>query len=45
MNADILMDRDGKSRGLGEVQFEDSNDAIGAIGELSVENAVCGDAI
>ena len=33
LNVDILTDRDGKSKGLGEVQFEDPNDAIGAIGE------------
>ena len=32
MNADIIMDRDEKSKGMGEVQFEDPTDAIGAIG-------------
>lgn len=34
VNADILMDHSGKSKGLGEVQFEDPNDAISAIGGL-----------
>lgn len=34
MNADILMDHQGKSKGLGEVQFDNSEDAISAIGEL-----------
>lgn len=34
LNADILTDHHGKSKGLGEVQFEDANDAINAIGEL-----------
>lgn len=33
VNADILTDREGRSKGLGEVQFEDSGEAIGAIGE------------
>lgn len=33
VNADILMDHSGKSKGLGEVQFEDQADALGAIGE------------
>lgn len=33
VNADILTDREGKSKGLGEVQFEDPSEAIGAIGE------------
>ena len=33
LNVDILMDHSNKSKGLGEVQFEDPNDAIGAIGE------------
>ena len=32
VNADILTDREGHSKGLGEVQFEDSSEAIGAIG-------------
>lgn len=32
VNADIIMDRDEKSKGMGEVQFEDPADAIGAIG-------------
>lgn len=32
VNADILMDHAGKSKGLGEVQFEDQSEAIGAIG-------------
>jgi RNA recognition motif-containing protein len=32
VNADILMDQAGKSKGLGEVQFEDQGDAISAIG-------------
>ena len=33
VNADILTDREGKSKGLGEVQFEDPTEAISAIGK------------
>lgn len=33
VNADILEDHAGKSKGLGEVQFDDQSDAIAAIGE------------
>lgn len=33
LNADIMMDHHGKSKGMGEVQFDDPNDAISAIGE------------
>lgn len=36
VNADILMGQAGKSKGLGEVQFEDQSDAINAIGERSL---------
>lgn len=34
VNVDILTDREGKSKGLGEVQFEESGDAISAIGMI-----------
>lgn len=37
VNVDILMDHSGKSKGLGEVQFEDPGDAIGAMGEPTSE--------
>lgn len=33
VNADVMMDQDGKSKGVGEVQFEDPSDTIGAIGK------------
>lgn len=33
LNADIMEDRSGKSKGLGEVQYNDPEDAIKAIGE------------
>ena len=33
VNADILTDREGNSKGLGEVQFDDPSEAIGAIGK------------
>ena len=42
VNADILTDRDGKSKGLGEVQFEDPSDAIGAIGEIIYKFMILG---
>ena len=41
VNADILTDREGKSKGLGEVQFEDPNEAISAIGESKRQPYVC----
>ena len=34
LNADILMDHHGKSKGYGEVQFDDPSDAISAIGKV-----------
>ncbi len=37
MNVDILTDHSGKSKGLGEVQFEEPGDSIGAIGEPARE--------
>lgn len=33
LNADIILDQAGKSKGLGEVQFDDQSEAIGAIGK------------
>jgi len=34
VNADIMMDSSGKSKGYGEVQFDNPNDALNAIGEV-----------
>ena len=40
VNADILTDQSGKSKGLGEVQFEDQADALSAIGKEGSCSAV-----
>ena len=43
VNADILMDHAGKSKGLGEVQFDDQSDAISAIGIELMSCTLLGD--
>ena len=44
LNADILMDATGKSKGMGEVQFEDQADAVNGIGKggnLYWQDSIC----